>query len=192
MPAVAVKIVIEETRALAREILQKANFPAQLIEARYGKQAIALTRKFAPDLVIIDMDAPGASEAVTQISSEHLAPMLLLTSFTKPLASFREKSGVLACLNKSVDERSFLATAQIALSRWREMKALAEELSELKEALATRKLTDRAKGILMERYHISEEESYRRIQKYAMKKRLTVKKVAEAIITAKSKSTNSC
>ena len=186
MPTKPTKIVIadstEKSRSALRETLQRANY-LTVGEARYGKQTVALTRKLCPDLVIIDMDTvSGGIDAVKVISDEHLAPVLVLTSFSQPVTSFREKRSVLACLGKYADDRALLASVQIALSRWREMEALSFELSELKDALAARKLVDRAKGIIMDKYKLGEEESYRRIRDYAMKKRLPIKKVAEAII----------
>ena len=93
-------------------------------------------------------------------------------------------SGVLGYLVKPVQETNLFPAIEIAMSRWREMQGLEQELAGLRDSLAMRKMLDRAKGILMAAHHLSEPEAYRRIQQYAMMKRLTVKEVAEAIVKA--------
>ena len=93
-------------------------------------------------------------------------------------------SGVLGYLVKPVQENNLFPAIEIAMSRWREMQGLEQELAGLRDSLAMRKTLDRAKGILMAAHHLSEPEAYRRIQQYAMMKRLTVKEVAEAIVKA--------
>ena len=93
-------------------------------------------------------------------------------------------SGVLGSLVKPVQETKLFPAIEIAMSRWREMQGLEQELAGLRDSLAMRKTLDRAKGILMAAHHLSEPEAYRRIQQYAMMKRLTVKEVSEAIVKA--------
>ena len=91
---------------------------------------------------------------------------------------------MLGYLVKPVQETNLFPAIEIAMSRWREMQGLEQELAGLRDSLAMRKTLDRAKGILMAAHHLSEPEAYRRIQQYAMMKRLTVKEVAEAIVKA--------
>ena len=90
----------------------------------------------------------------------------------------------MAYLVKPIREESISPAIEIALSRWQEMKELEQELEETKDSLELRKTLDRAKGILMDAHNISESEAYRRIQRYSMMKRKTIKEVAEAIVRA--------
>ena len=111
--------------------------------------------------------------------------MLLLTAYSQPDIVDRAKdSGVLGYLVKPVEENNLFPAMEIALSRWEEMQSLSAELDKVKDTLEMRKTLDRAKGILMAVHHMTEKEAYRRIQQYAMAKRLTVKEVAEAIVRA--------
>ena len=97
---------------------------------------------------------------------------------------FSIAGGVLAYLVKPVKESNLFPAMEIALSRWEEMQDLSAELDKVRDTLEMRKTLDRAKGILMAVHHLTEKEAYRRIQQYAMAKRLTVKEVAEAIVRA--------
>ena len=94
---------------------------------------------------------------------------------------------MLAYLVKPVEEKNLFPAIEIALSRWQEMQSLEEELSAMRESLETRKLLDRAKGILMQAHNISENEAYRRLQRYSMEKRLSLKNVAAAVVKAGTK-----
>ena len=96
-------------------------------------------------------------------------------------------AGVLAYLVKPIREEQLFPAIEIARSRFAEIKTLGEELDYLKESLETRKLLDRAKGILMAAHNITEAEAYRKMQQYSMNQRITLKELAEAIIAAASK-----
>jgi response regulator NasT len=116
------------------------------------------------------------------INEEELAPVLLLTAYSqKILWSRPKKSGVLAYIVKPVREEQLFPALEIAVSRFNEFKDFKDEIAELRESLATRKLLDRAKGILMTAHGFTEQEAYRRMQLYSMNKRLSIKEVAEAI-----------
>ena len=109
--------------------------------------------------------------------------MLLLTAFSQQdIVEKAKGSGVLGYLVKPVREENLFPAMEIALSRWQEMKELEGELDKAKDSLELRKTLDRAKGILMKAYNISEEEAYRRIQRYSMMKRKSIKEVAEAVV----------
>ena len=123
--------------------------------------------------------------AARKIADEKLAPVLLLTAFSQSdIVEKAKDSGVLGYWVKPVKESRLLPAMEIALSRWEEIQGMEEELGKLKDSLETRKTVDRAKGILMAAHRLSEQEAYRRIQRYAMTKRLSIKEVAEAIVRA--------
>lgn len=156
-------------------------------EAHDGKQALELTRKHRPDLVMMDIKMPNMDgiTAAKAIADEGISPVILLTAFSDSEIVNRAKdAGVLAYLVKPVREESISPAIEIALSRWQEMKELERELEAAKDSLEFRKTLDRAKGILMDAHNISESEAYRRIQRYSMMKRKTIKEVAEAIVRA--------
>ncbi len=182
------RIVIADNESIIRmdlkEILQEAGHEV-VGEAIDGYHAVELTRKYHPDLVIMDIKMPEMDGITASkiISDEGLAPVLLLTAFSqKEIVDRAKDSGVLAYLVKPIQESNLFPAMEIALSRWQEMQQLEEELDKVKGSLEMRKTLDRAKGILMDAYNLSESEAYRRIQQYSMAKRKTIKEVAEAII----------
>ena len=169
-----------------REMLEEAGHEI-VGEAIDGRKAIELTRMHRPDLVIMDIKMPEMDgiTASRKIAEEKLAPVLLLTAFSQPeIVEKAKDSGVLGYLVKPVRESNLFPAMEIALSRWEEMKGMEQELDRLKDSLETRKIADRAKGILMAAHKLSEQEAYRRMQRYAMMKRLSMKEVAEAIVRA--------
>jgi response regulator NasT len=186
----ALKIVIADNESLIRmdlrEMLEEAGHEVAG-EAIDGYHAVELTRKYHPDLVIMDIKMPEMDgiTAAKIISDEKIAPVLLLTAFSqKEIVERAKNSGVLAYLVKPVQESNLFPAMEIAMSRFREMQELEEELDKVKDSLESRKTLDRAKGILMDAYHLTESEAFRRIQKYSMAKRMTIKQTAEAIIRA--------
>ena len=169
-----------------REMLEDAGHEV-VGEAINGRKAVELTRMHQPDLVIMDIKMPEMDgiTAARKIADEKLAPVLLLTAFSQSdIVEKAKDSGVLGYLVKPVKESNLFPAMEIALSRWEEIQGMEEELGKLKDSLETRKTVDRAKGILMAAHRLSEQEAYRRIQRYAMTKRLSIKEVAEAIVRA--------
>lgn len=187
------KIVIADNESIIRmdlkELLEENGH--QIVgEAPDGLKAVELVRKTHPDLVIMDIKMPGMDgiEAARIISNEKLAPVLLLTAFSqKEIVDKAKESGVLAYLVKPVKEANLFPAMEIALSRFKEFSDLERELEDVKNSLEMRKLLDRAKGILMDAYQLSESEAYRRIQQYSMAKRKSIKDVAEAIVRSAQK-----
>ncbi|MFA6849626.1 MAG: response regulator [Selenomonadaceae bacterium] len=184
----ALKIIIADNESIIRmdlkEILEEAGHEV-VGEAIDGYHAVELTRKYHPDLVIMDIKMPEMDgiTAAKMISDEKLAPVLLLTAFSqKEIVDRAKDSGVLAYLVKPVRESNIFPAMEIALSRFQEMKQLEDELDNVKNSLEMRKILDRAKGILMDAYGLNESEAYRRIQQYSMTKRKTIKEVAESIV----------
>ena len=187
------KIVIADDESVIRmdlkEILQEAGHEV-VGETANGRRAVAIVRDMHPDLVIMDIKMPDMDgiEAARLIAADHLAPVLLLTAFDDAELIERAKdAGVLAYLVKPVEEKNLFPAMEIALSRWQEMQSLEEELFAMRDSLEKRKLLDRAKGILMQAHNISEAEAYRRMQRYSMEKRLSLKEVAAAVVKAGSK-----
>ena len=186
----SLRIVIADNESIIRmdlkEILAEAGH--QVVgEAADGIKAIELARKHTPDLVIMDIKMPQMDgiTAAKIISAEKIAPVLLLTAFSqKEIVEKAKDSGVLAYLVKPVKEANLFPAIEIALSRFQEFAELERELEEVKNSLETRKILDRAKGILMDSYNLTENEAYRRIQQYSMSKRKSIREVAEAIIEA--------
>jgi response regulator NasT len=190
MKSKSLRLVIADNESIIRldlrEMLEEAGHEV-VGEAIDGRKAVDLTRMHRPDLVIMDIKMPDMDgiTAARKISEAKLAPVLLLTAFSQPeIVEQAKDSGVLGYLVKPVKESNLFPAMEIALSRWQEMQGLEQELDKLKDSLELRKTIDRAKGILMAAHKLSEDEAYRRIQRYAMAKRVTIKEVAEAIVKA--------
>lgn len=187
------KIIIADDEALIRldlkEMLLEAGHSV-IAEAQNGEEAVALTRELRPDFVIMDVKMPQMDglTASKLITNEQLAPVLLLTAYSQTdIVEQAKTSGVFAYLVKPVKEEQLFPAMEIALSRFAEIKALGAELDYLKESLETRKLLDRAKGILMTAHGFSEAEAYRKLQQYSMNQRITLKELAEAVIASANK-----
>ena len=186
----SLRLVIADNESIIRldlrEMLEDAGHEI-VGEAVNGRKAVEFTRMHRPDLVIMDIKMPEMDgiTAARKISEEKIAPVLLLTAFSQPeIVEQAKDSGVLGYLVKPVQESNLFPAIEIALSRWQEMQGLEAELDKLKDSLETRKIVARAKGIIMAAHKLGEQEAYRRIQRYAMTKRISIKDVAEAIVKA--------
>ncbi|MCC7229424.1 MAG: ANTAR domain-containing protein, partial [Fimbriimonadaceae bacterium] len=158
-------------------------------EAGDGQQAVTFARESQPDVCILDVKMPvmDGIEAVSIITDESLAPTILLTAYSdRELVDRAKDAGVFAYLVKPFKPSDLPPAIEVARSRYEQNLALNKEVSSLEEKLETRKLIDRAKGLLMEEHALNESEAYRRIQLQSMNLRKTMKEVAEAIILAKS------
>ncbi|MEY4469317.1 MAG: hypothetical protein RLZZ87_641 [Actinomycetota bacterium] len=183
----SVRILVAEDEALIRmdlvEMLQEAGY-AVCAEATNGEEAIALATEHKPDLCILDVKMPvldGISAAEKIIS---IAPVLMLTAFSqRELVERARDAGVMAYVVKPFSIGDLVPAIEIAISRHTQMKSLAEEVADLHERLETRKIIDRAKGILMKALNLSEPEAFSWIQRAAMDRRLTMKEVAMAVIS---------
>ena len=182
-----VRILVAEDEALIRmdlvEMLQEAGYEV-VAQATNGEEAIALATEHQPDLAILDVKMPvldGISAAEKIIS---IAPVLMLTAFSqKELVDRARDAGVMAYVVKPFTIGDLVPAIEIAISRHTQMKSLAEEVADLHERLETRKIIDRAKGILMKALNLSEPEAFSWIQRAAMDRRLTMKEVAHAVIS---------
>jgi two-component system, response regulator PdtaR len=156
-------------------------------EAGDGKTAINLARKGHPDLVIMDIRMPELDgiEAARILSTERIAPVLLLTAYSEPdLVQRAAQAGVIGYLVKPFREAQLGPAIEVTLARFKEFEQVTKELGDVREALEARKMIERAKGILMSRSGLSESEAFRRIQKHSMDTRKTMREVAEAIVLA--------
>ena len=182
-----VRILVAEDEALIRmdlvEMLQEAGYEV-IAQATNGEEAIALATEHRPDLAILDVKMPvldGISAAEKIIS---IAPVLMLTAFSqKELIDRARDAGVMAYVVKPFTISDLVPAIEIAISRHTQMKSLADEVADLHERLETRKMIDRAKGILMKALNLSEPEAFSWIQRAAMDRRLTMKEVANAVIS---------
>ena len=182
-----IRILVAEDEALIRmdliEMLQEAGYEV-IAQASNGEEAIALAIEHQPDLAILDVKMPvldGISAAEKIIS---IAPVLMLTAFSqRELVDRARDAGVMAYVVKPFTIGDLIPAIEIAISRHTQMRSLAEEVADLHERLETRKVIDRAKGILMKALNLSEPEAFSWIQRAAMDRRLTMKEVAQAVIS---------
>ena len=166
------------------EILRDNGFDV-VGEAGDGETAVALATELRPDLVIMDIRMPQLDgiEAAKRLSENHIAPVVLLTAFSqKELVEQASEAGALAYVVKPFTPNDLLPAIEIALSRYQQILTLETEVADLVERFETRKLVDRAKGLLNERMGLSEPEAFRWIQKASMDRRTTMQAVAQAII----------
>lgn len=156
-------------------------------EANDGQSAVNMARELRPDLVVMDIKMPDMDgiEAAKVLTEEKIAPVLLLTAYSQQALIERARdAGVVGYLVKPFRESNLAPAIQITLARFEEFQALQKEVENLTEALETRKVVDRAKGILMDTQGLTEHEAFRRIQKMSMNTRRAMKDIAEAIILA--------
>ncbi|MGO4598570.1 ANTAR domain-containing response regulator [Terrabacter sp. 2RAF25] len=154
-------------------------------QASNGEQAVELAKEVKPDLVIMDVKMPvlDGLSAAEQLHEEKLCPVIMLTAFSQTeLVERARDAGVMAYIVKPFTADDLRPAIDIATSRWHELKALEAEIADLGERLETRKLVDRAKGVLMSQLKLTEADAFRWIQKTAMDRRLGMKEVAEAVI----------
>jgi AmiR/NasT family two-component response regulator len=158
-----------------------------IAEASNGKEAVTLARELKPDLAILDIKMPEMDgiEAAQMITQDRPIPIILLTAFSeKELAERAAEANVAAYLMKPVSEQDLLPAIALAVSRFKEFQALHREVDDLRDALETRKLVERAKGILMRRLNLTEEEAFRRMQRRSQNENKKLGDIANAIITA--------
>lgn len=183
------RVVIAEDEAIIRmdlrELLQ-AHGCDVVAEARCGADAVDIVRREKPDCVFMDVQMDGADglEAARTICEEGICAVVMLTAFSqKAFVEEAAEAGVMAYVTKPFSEADIMPALHVACSRFEQTRTLASEVDDLHERLETRKVVDRAKGILM-RGGMDEAEAFRRLQKAAMDGRITLKEVASAVITA--------
>ena len=184
------RILVAEDETLIRldlvEMLTDAGYEV-IAEATNGVEATSLAQLHKPDLAILDVKMPeldgiSAAEKIIEI-----APVLMLTAFSqKELVDRARDAGVMAYVVKPFTIGDLTPAIEIAISRHSQMKALKEEVTDLHDRLETRKIIDRAKGILMQALNLSEPEAFSWIQRAAMDRRISMKAVAQAVISPDS------
>jgi response regulator NasT len=184
----APRVLVAEDEALIRldlvEMLREEGYDVAG-EAADGEEAIKLATELNPDLVILDVKMPKVDgiEAAQQIAGNRIAPVVILTAFSqRDLVERARDAGAMAYLVKPFAKRDLVPAIELAISRFGELAALEQEVAGLTERLETRKVVERAKGILMTKQGLSEPEAFRWVQRTAMDRRTTMKAVAEAVI----------
>ncbi len=184
------RIIIADDESLIRMDLREmlTNLGYLVVgEVGDGRSAVNLARELRPDIVIMDIKMPDMDgiEAARILTEERVAPVLLLSAYSQQeLVQRAKEAGVAGYLVKPFRENDLTPAIEVALARFSEFRALEREAKDLAQALETRKLVERAKGILMDTEGLSESEAFRRIQKMSMDTRKPMKTVAEALILA--------
>jgi response regulator NasT len=187
-PAVGWRVLVVEDEALIRldltEMLGEEGYQIAG-EAPDGEAAVQMARELRPDLVIMDVKMPKKDgiEAAAEIVEEKIAPVVMLTAFSqRDLIERARDAGAMAYLVKPFARHELVPAIELAVSRFAEKRALEDEVASLNDRFETRKVVDRAKGLLMARQNMTEPEAFRWIQRTAMDRRTTMKAVAEAVI----------
>ena len=183
----APRVVVAEDEALIRmdlvEMLTESGYNV-VGQASNGQEAIALVHEHKPDLTILDVKMPvldGISAAEQII---HISPVLMLTAFSqKELIERARDAGVMAYVVKPFSITDLIPAMEIAMSRHKQMTSREKEIANLQDRLETRKLIDRAKGILMTALNLTEPQAFSWIQRAAMDRRMSMKEVALAVIS---------
>lgn len=182
-------VVVAEDEALIRmdivEILRSKGYDV-LAEAANGEEAVELARRHTPDLVLMDVKMPKMDgiSAAEVIGQERIAPVVLLTAFSqKELVDRATEAGAMAYVVKPFTENDLVPAIEVAISRYDQIRQLEQEVSGLQEQFETRKLVDRAKALLISKMGLTEPEAFRWIQKTSMDRRLSMRQVAETIVT---------
>ena len=187
-PKLSHRVLIAEDEALIRldlaEMLREEGYQV-VAESGDGESAIELARELRPSLVIMDIKMPkvdGITAAGT-IVSERIAPVVMLTAFSqRELIEQARDAGAMAYLVKPFARHELVPAIELSVTRFAEMQALEDEVATLSERLETRKVVDRAKGLLMTNNGMTEPQAFRWIQRTAMDRRSTMRAVAEAIV----------
>ena len=182
------RVVIAEDEAIIRldlkETLEEEGYEV-VGETGRGDEAVELVKQHAPDVAILDIKMPGLDglSAAREIAGERRAAVLILTAFSqRDLVEQARDAGALAYLVKPFQRSELIPAVEVAIGRFREMRALAEQNQSLEDRLETRKLVDRAKGKLMDEHQLAEADAFAFVQKTAMRERLTMKAVAERVL----------
>ena len=188
-----IRVVLAEDEAIIRldlkETLEEEGYEV-VGETGRGDEAVALVRDLDPDLAILDIKMPGMDglSVAREISAERLCAVLILTAFSqRDLIEQARDAGALADLVKPCQRSELVPAIELAIGRFRDFKAVSEQAESLGDQLETRKILDRAKGVLMDTHGLTESEAFSFIQKTAMGDRLTMRLVGEQIISGELK-----
>jgi response regulator NasT len=181
-------VLIAEDEALIRldlsEMLREEGYDV-VGEAGDGQEAVELAESLRPDLVIMDVKMPRRDgiDAATEIAAKRIAPIVVLTAFSqRDLVEKARDAGAMAYLVKPFSASDLIPAIELAMSRFAEITGLESEVADLSERLETRKLVDRAKGLLQVEHAMTEPEAFSWMQRAAMDRRTTMKRVAEVVL----------
>lgn len=187
-PSPARRVLIAEDEALIRldlaEMLREEGYEV-VGEAGDGQEAVELAEQLRPDLVILDVKMPRRDgiDAASEIAAKRIAPIVILTAFSqRDLVERARDAGAMAYLVKPFTAGDLVPAIELAVSRADEITALEREVTNLSEQLETRKLVERAKGVLQTVHGLTEPEAFKWIQRAAMDKRTTMRQVAEVVL----------
>ena len=182
------RVLIAEDEALIRldlaEMLREEGYEV-VGEAGDGQEAVDLAEALHPDLVIMDVKMPRRDgiDAASEIASKRIAPIVILTAFSqRELVERARDAGAMAYLVKPFSITDLVPAIEVAVSRFSEIAALENEVATLGDRLETRKLVERAKGLLQSKHQMTEPEAFKWIQRAAMDRRTTMKRVAEVVL----------
>ena len=182
------RVLIAEDEALIRldlaEMLKEEGYEV-VGEAGDGQEAVELADSLKPDLVIMDVKMPRRDgiDAASEIAGKRIAPIVVLTAFSqRELVERARDAGAMAYLVKPFSATDLIPAIEVAVSRFNELTDLEREVASLSERLETRKLVERAKGLLQAKQGMTEPEAFRWIQRAAMDRRTTMKRVAEVVL----------
>jgi AmiR/NasT family two-component response regulator len=185
----SIRVVIAEDEAIIRldlkETLEEEGYNV-VGETGRGDKAVDLVRELQPDLAILDIKMPGMDglEAARLITKDRICGVLVLTAFSqREVIEEARDAGALAYLVKPFQKSDLIPAIEVAIGRFREMQALNGEVEVLGEQLEARKSIDRAKGVLIDQYKMSESDAYGFIQRGAMNHRTTMKAVADMVVS---------
>ena len=182
-----IRILVAEDEAIIRmdlrEMLEEEGFDV-VAEASDGQEAVSLAREHKPDLSILDIKMPGMSgiRAAEVITRERIGAVLILTAFSqRDLAADAAQAGAMAYLVKPFQKSDLVPAIEIALERYRDLASLRNDVTDLAERLETRKVVERAKGVLMEQ-GMTESDAYQLMQRAAMDRSMRMAEVAQLVI----------
>jgi len=184
------RIIIADDESLIRldlrEMLTHLGYDV-IGEASEGRSAMELARRLRPDLLIMDIKMPGLDgiAAAEELTRERIAPVVLVTAYSdQGLVERARDAGVVGYVVKPFREAELMPVIELSRARFNEFRTLEREVGDLRDALETRKVIERAKGVLMEVHGLREAEAFHRIRKTSMDARKSMKEVAEAILLA--------
>jgi len=185
---VSLRIVIADDEAVIRmglrAMLEERGYRV-VGEAGDGRRLLELVERLRPDLVFLDIKMPGLDglAAAERLAETHRLPVIVLTAYgERDLVERARQAGVMGYLMKPLREADLQPAIEVALARFRDLQALAQEVSGLQETLEVRKLVERAKGVLMQRLGLSEEDAYLRMQRASRNTRRPMKEIARRIL----------
>lgn len=188
MTPTTIRILIADDESIIRmnlrEMLTQHGYEV-IAEASNGATAIELAHKLRPDLVIMDIKMPGIDgvEAAAELVKDRIAPVVLLTAYSeRTLIGQAKEAGVSGYLVKPVRDTELAPVIELALARYAQFQNLEKQVTDLQDALETRKLVEKAKGVLMEVHGLSESDAFNRMRKTSMDHRKSLRDVAEAIL----------